>query len=106
MSELLSRHGFCFQKKYGQNFLQDVKSPRRIAKEGTEYEFEEKDGEKIPALVLEIGPGAGILTKELSARFEKVLAVEIDESLKDVLSETLSECGNVRVVFDDIMKTD
>ena len=106
MSELLSRHGFCFQKKYGQNFLQDVKIPRRIAAECTEYGFEIKEGEKIPALVLEIGPGAGILTKELSARFEKVLAVEIDESLKDVLSETLSECGNVRVVFDDIMKTD
>ncbi|MBO4343634.1 MAG: ribosomal RNA small subunit methyltransferase A [Clostridia bacterium] len=106
MSEILSRHGFIFQKKYGQNFLRDVKIPRRIASECTEYGFETKEGEKIPALVLEIGPGAGILTKELSERFQKVLAVEIDENLKDVLSETLADCGNVKVVFGDIMKTD
>ncbi len=103
MSEILNRHGFTFQKKYGQNFLRDPKVPKRIADACTEYGERNGDG-KIPALVLEIGPGAGILTKELAERFEKVLAVEIDEKLKGVLAETLAEYPNVKVIFGDIMK--
>lgn len=106
MSNLLQEHDFKFQKKYGQNFLQDVKIPRRISVECTDFAF--PDGEnlpkqKAPCLILEIGPGAGILTKELSARFEKVVAVEIDTSLEGVLRESLKECDNVEVVFSDIM---
>ena len=104
MSELLEKHGFHFQKKYGQNFLQDVKIPRRIAAECAEYP--ETDGEKIPALILEIGPGAGILTGELAKRFEKVVAVEIDRSLEGVLGEALASYDNAEVVFGDIMETD
>ncbi len=104
MSELLNKHGFSFQKKYGQNFLQDVKIPRRIAAECSEYQ-KNSDG-KIPALILEIGPGAGILTKELAAVFEKVVAVEIDTSLEPVLKETLAECENAEVVFADVMEID
>jgi diaminopimelate dehydrogenase len=72
MSELLKDHNFKFQKKYGQNFLQDVKIPRRIAMECTHFTF--PDGDTLPetkadCLILEIGPGAGILTKELAKRF-------------------------------------
>ena len=104
MSEVLNKYDFSFQKKYGQNFLRDYKIPRRIAAECTEYE---RDGEnKIPALILEIGPGAGILTKELAAVFEKVIAVEIDRSLEPILAETLSGYDNIEVVFGDIMETD
>lgn len=109
MSELLEKHGFHFQKKYGQNFLQDVKIPHRIAAECTEYP-EPKEGsdgkQKIPALILEIGPGAGILTGELAKRFEKVVAVEIDRSLEGVLAESLAPYDNAEVVFGDIMETD
>lgn len=105
MSELLEKHGFHFQKKYGQNFLQDVKIPRRIAAECTDRPSPES-GEKIPALILEIGPGAGILTGELAKRFEKVVAVEIDETLKPVLDEALAAYDNIEVVFGDIMETD
>lgn len=104
MSEILNKHGFSFQKKYGQNFLQDVKIPRRIAAECTDYEKSENG--KIPALILEIGPGAGILTKELAAIFEKVVAVEIDTSLEPVLAEALAECNNAEVVFGDVMEVD
>ena len=64
MPNLLEKHHFSFNKKYGQNFLQDVKIPRRIASVCTKY-GQEAEG-RIPALILEIGPGAGILTKELS----------------------------------------
>ena len=104
MSEILNKHDFSFQKKYGQNFLQDYKIPRRIAAECTEYTGGE--GEKIPALILEIGPGAGILTKELAAVFEKVVAVEIDRSLEPVLAEALEGYDNTEVVFGDVMETD
>ena len=104
MSEVLNKHGFSFQKKYGQNFLQDVKIPRRIAAECSEYK--KNDDGKIPALILEIGPGAGILTKELSVIFEKVIAVEIDTSLEPVLKETLADCKNAEVVFADVMEID
>lgn len=104
MSDILKKNGFSFQKKYGQNFLQDVKIPRRIAAECSEYE-KNPDG-KIRAHILEIGPGAGILTKELAAIFEKVTAVEIDTSLEPVLKESLAECHNTEVVFGDIMETD
>lgn len=105
MSELLEKHGFHFQKKYGQNFLQDVKIPRRIAAECT-CDPTPENGERIPTLILEIGPGAGILTGELAKRFERVVAVEIDESLRPVLAESLAPYDNAEVVFGDIMETD
>lgn len=109
MSELLKNHDFKFQKKYGQNFLQDVKIPRRIAMECTDHIFPEGDvipDVKADSLILEIGPGAGILTKELAKRFEKVVAVEIDTSLEGVLKESLNGYDNIEVVFSDIMDID
>ncbi len=109
MSSLLQNHDFKFQKKYGQNFLQDVKIPRRIAMECTDFVFPEGDvvpDVKADSLILEIGPGAGILTKELAKRFKKVVAVEIDTSLEGVLKESLNGFDNIEVVFSDIMDID
>lgn len=108
MASLFSEHDFKFQKKYGQNFLTDVKIPRRIAMECTDYTFdsEQVPETKAPYLMLEIGPGAGILTRELSDRFRRVEAVEIDESLKQVLADSLSGRDNVSVYFGDIMDVD
>lgn len=109
MSELLQNHNFKFQKKYGQNFLQDVKIPRRIAVECTNFVFPEGDvipDEKADSLILEIGPGAGILTKELAKRFKKVVAVEIDTSLEGVLKDSLAGFDNIEVVFSDILDID
>ncbi len=105
MSDILRSHNFKFQKKYGQNFLTDVKIPRRISMECTDFVFEDENEPETKAevLVLEIGPGAGILTKELAKRFERVVAVEIDESLRGVLEESLSGYDNAEVVFGDIM---
>ena len=50
MSDLLEKHGFHFQKKYGQNFLQDIKIPRRIAAECTDYALPDgfEDGAEDP----------------------------------------------------------
>ena len=102
--ELLQKHNFKFQKKYGQNFLYDPKIPAKIAEnctEGTEI----ADGKK-QEVIVEIGPGAGILTKELAKRFVRVAAVEIDENLIPILAESLADFPNASVTNKDIMEVD
>lgn len=103
-NHLLEKHGFKMQKKYGQNFLKDVRIPSRIAENCTDLELSE--GKKAKSLILEIGPGAGILTKELAKRFEKVLAVEIDTELIPILSESLCDFNNITVINKDIMEVE
>ena len=100
---LLEKHHFKMQKKYGQNFLTDVRIPSRIAEGCTDFELGEKKAE---SLILEIGPGAGILTKELAKRFLRVLAVEIDPDLIPILSESLQDFPNVTVINRDIMEVE
>jgi len=94
---LLERHGFEFQKKYGQNFLINESVPKRISESSLPLGIEE-------CACLEIGPGIGVMTVELSKIYKKVCAVEIDTKLMPLLSETLSECGNVEVVNCDVLK--
>ena len=95
--DLLTRHGFRFSKSLGQNFLTASWVPERIA---------ESAGIDQSTAVLEIGPGIGCLTVELSRRAGKVLSVELDRSLMPVLAETLSGCDNTEVLFADVLKTD
>ena len=56
--------------------------------------------------VLEIGPGAGVLTAQLSAACKKVVSVELDTRLKPVLEQTLANCDNVKIMWNDILKVD
>ena len=102
--EILEKHNFSFKKKFGQNFLTDSRIPSRIAESCTDG-VQDSDG-VIPETVVEVGPGAGILTRELARRFKRVAAVEIDESLIPVLGETLADFGNVTVINADIMELD
>ena len=95
LKTLLTRHGFHFSKAMGQNFLIAAWVPERIAGESG---VDAKTG------VLEVGPGVGCLTRELSRRAGKVLAVELDERLRPVLAETLAGCGNTEVLFGDVLK--
>ena len=94
---LLDRHGFRFSKSLGQNFLTAAWVPEQIADSA---DIDKNTG------VLEIGPGIGCLTKQLSARAGKVVAVELDSALKPVLKETLADCDNVELVFGDVLKLD
>ena len=94
---LLSRHGFRFSKSLGQNFLTAAWVPERIAESAG---LDEGTG------VLEIGPGVGCLTEQLSLRAGKVLAVELDKALKPVLAETLRGRDNVEILFGDVLKQD
>jgi dimethyladenosine transferase len=94
---ILARHGFKFSKGLGQNFLIDGSVCPRMAEEcGADKE----------TCVLEIGPGIGVLTWELSQAAEKVVAIEIDKRLFPVLDETLSDCDNVKIIEGDVMKMD
>ena len=94
---LLSRHGFRFSKSLGQNFLTAAWVPERIAEAAG---LDEHTG------VLEVGPGVGCLTEQLSLRAGKVLAVELDKALKPVLAETLAGRENVEILFGDVLKQD
>ena len=94
---LLDTYGFRFSKSLGQNFLIDASVPERIADSVV------ADRE---CSVLEIGPGIGCLTAELSARAGQVLSVELDRRLQPLLRETLSSAENTDVLFADIMKLD
>lgn len=93
----MERHGVSFNKGYGQNFLVNEAVPRRIA---AECGAGPSDG------IFEIGPGIGTLTAELSKVARRVVSVEIDGGLIPVLSETLSDAGNVKIINADVMKLD
>ena len=95
IKELLSRHGFRFSKSMGQNFLTAAWVPEDIAEAAG---LDEHTG------VLEIGPGIGCLTEQLSMRAGKVVSVELDTALKPVLAETLAGRSNVEIVYGDILK--
>ena len=90
-------YGFKFSKSLGQNFLTDKNIIDRIV-EGAEIGSED--------LVIEIGPGIGVITYEAAQIAKKVVAVEIDKSLLPILEETLGEFDNVRVINEDILKLD
>lgn len=95
---LLSRHGFHFSKALGQNFLIDSSVCPRMAEFCCEGEG--KKG------VIEIGPGIGVLTREVSKKADKVVAIELDSRLIPILSETLSDLNNCEVINADAMKLD
>lgn len=97
IKSLLARHGFHFSKSMGQNFLIADWVPRDIA---------DAAGLDSSCAVLEIGPGIGPLTRQLSLRAGKVAAVELDRSLLPVLAETMAGCPNVEVIHGDVMKLD
>ena len=95
--EILQKYDFHFQKKFGQNFLIDPHVLEKIV---------EAAGIGPDDFVLEIGPGIGTMTQYLCEHAGKVMAVEIDRKLMEILEETLSAYDNVTVVNEDILKLD
>ena len=95
--QVLQKHDFHFQKKFGQNFLIDPHVLDKIieAAEVTKDDF-----------VLEIGPGIGTMTQYLCEAARQVVAVEIDKMLIPILEDTLSEYDNVEVINQDVLKVD
>lgn len=97
LRDLLERHGFHFSKKLGQNFLINPSVCPRMA---------EACGMGADGGVLEIGPGVGVLTRELARQAGQVVSIELDDRLPPVLAETLAGQDNVSFVWGDCMKLD
>lgn len=97
IKEVLSRHGFHFSKALGQNFLINPGVCPRMAAEC---------GAQGCKGVIEVGPGIGVLTWELSQVAQKVCAIELDSRLFPVLEETLAGRDNVKIIPGDVMKLD
>ena len=97
IKELSQKYGFTFEKKFGQNFIINPSvCPRIVDHAG----IDENTG------VIEIGTGVGVLTAELAKRAKKVVAIEIDTDLKELLKETLGEYDNIEIIFDDVLNVD
>ena len=96
LKQLLQKHGFGFSKSLGQNFLCDERILGMIADDA---DIGPED------TVLEIGPGAGTLTRVMARRAKKVVAVEIDRTLLPVLAETL-DGFNAEVINADFLQLD
>lgn len=97
IKEVLSRHGFHFSKALGQNFLINPGVCPRMAAEC---------GAQGCKGVIEVGPGIGVLTWELSQVAQKVCAIELDSRLFPVLEETLAGRDNVKIIPGDVIKLD
>lgn len=94
---IVSKYGFRFSKSLGQNFLIDGNIITNIC-EGAE--ITQADG------IIEIGPGIGTLTQQISLYAKKVVAIELDKKLLPILEETLEGIDNVKVINNDVLKVD
>ena len=94
---VLERHGFTFKKSFGQNFLTDTNILQKIVDTA---EIDENVN------VIEIGPGIGALTEFLAENAAEVMTFEIDDRLVPILADTPRDFDNVRVVNEDILKSD
>lgn len=95
--KIIKKHGFVFRKSLGQNFLVDGNILHKII---TAAGVEGKD------TVIEIGPGIGTLTRALAGRAGRVLAIEIDEHLREILTHTVGNCNNVHIIAGDALSLD
>lgn len=96
-AQIIRKYEFRFQKRFGQNFLVDANILGKICEAA---EIGKDD------MVIEIGPGIGSLTQCLAEAAGSVIAIEIDKKLIPILEETLSGCSNVRIINEDVLKTD
>lgn len=97
IKDLCQRYGFSLSKGFGQNFIVNAGICPKIVQAA---DISQEYG------VLEIGPGIGVLTKELANQAKKVVSVEIDSRLPALLEETLAEYNNIQIVQGDVLKTD
>lgn len=91
------KYNFKLSKSLGQNFMTDKNIVDKII-EGTHIEKQD--------LVIEIGPGIGVLTSEAAELAGKVIAIELDSNLVPILKDTLSQHENIEIINQDILKTD
>ena len=94
---LCEKYDFALSKGFGQNFIINPGLPPKIV---------DASGVDKSWGVLEIGPGIGVLTKELAQRAAKVVSIEVDERLPPLLAETMAGVENFKLVLQDVLKVD
>lgn len=93
----MEKYNVRFKKKFGQNFLKDVNIVKKIVN------VADISGK---SLVIEVGPGGAIMTRELALVADYVLAYEIDNDLQDELNKRLLGLTNVDILFKDFLQAD
>lgn len=88
---------FEYKKSLGQNFIND---DNIINKMVNSIDIDKE------TLVIEIGPGAGVLSKEIIPRSKYTILYEIDTRLEDILSDRLKNYTNYKIIFNDFLKED
>ncbi|GAG36176.1 unnamed protein product, partial [marine sediment metagenome] len=94
---LLRRFDLKTRKSLGQHFLIDEEVLKLIA---AAAELTSTD------VIVEIGPGLGVLTKELARQAGWVIAVELDNKLAAILKQTLASFNNVIIINEDMLQLD
>ena len=97
ISELLTKHGLAPRRAFGQNFVADANTVRKIARLADCHAGD---------FILEIGAGLGSLTLALAETGAHIVAVEIDNGLVDVLRENTASLPNVEIIHGDAMQLD
>ncbi len=92
----MEKYDVKFKKKFGQNFLKDINIVKKIVRTA---------GIEGKSLVIEVGPGGAIMTRELSFAADNVLAYEIDEDLKEEHIKRLGDRDNVEILFQDFLES-
>ena len=95
--DVCARHDFALSKGFGQNFIINPGICPRIA---------EAAGIGPGWGALEVGPGIGVLTRELAKRAAKVVSIEVDERLPPLLAETMAGVDNFKLILQDVLKVD
>lgn len=94
---ILNKYGLRANKKLGQNFL---------INESIIYDIVKKANVTKEDVVIEIGPGLGSLTKELINNAKKVIAIELDPNMIDILKSRFGIFDNFEVIYGDVLKID
>lgn len=94
---ILNKYGLRANKKLGQNFL---------INESIIYDIVKKANVTKEDVVIEIGPGLGSLTKELIKNAKKVIAIELDPNMIDILKSRFGIFDNFEVIYGDVLKID
>ena len=94
---LCEKYDFALSKGFGQNFIINPGLPPKIV---------DTSGVDKRYGVIEIGPGIGVLTRELAKRAAKVVSIEVDERLPPLLAETMAGVDNFKLVLQDVLKVD
>lgn len=94
---ILNKYGLRANKKLGQNFL---------INESIIYDIVKKANVTKEDVVIEIGPGLGSLTKELINNAKKVIAIELDQNMIDILKSRFGIFDNFEVIYGDVLKID